>query len=165
MMATPSLCVSLQAIPVASELTSAQRRGASVARAATSAAEVPAATGEGTEQRCLITTSVTASTVAAFLEEIKEATASGVDIIELRLDFIKDFDTQRDLPTLMSACTIPYIVTYRPKWEGGNYEGPEPQRLATLKLAALSGAPYVDVEFKAAHVFFAGAFGAGKWRL
>jgi hypothetical protein len=38
----------------------------------------------------------------------------------------------------------------------GNYEGPEPQRLATLKLAALKGAPYVDVEFKAAALFFAG---------
>lgn len=36
------------------------------------------------------------------------------------------------------------------------YEGPEPERLATLKLAALSGAPFVDVEFKAASLFFAG---------
>jgi hypothetical protein len=38
----------------------------------------------------------------------------------------------------------------------GNYAGPEPERLALLKLAALSGAPYVDVEFKAAPLFFAG---------
>lgn len=38
----------------------------------------------------------------------------------------------------------------------GNYSGPEPERLATLKFAALLGAPYVDVEFKAAHLFFAG---------
>lgn len=37
----------------------------------------------------------------------------------------------------------------------GNYEGPEPQRLATLKYAAMRGAPHVDVEFKAAQVFFA----------
>jgi 3-dehydroquinate dehydratase/shikimate dehydrogenase len=38
----------------------------------------------------------------------------------------------------------------------GKYEGPEPERLATLKLAALKGAPYVDVEFKASALFFAG---------
>lgn len=38
----------------------------------------------------------------------------------------------------------------------GNYEGPEPERLATLKLAAMKKAPYVDVEFKAAAIFFAG---------
>jgi hypothetical protein len=37
----------------------------------------------------------------------------------------------------------------------GNYDGPEPQRLATLKYAAMRGAPHVDVEFKAAQVFFA----------
>ncbi len=40
----------------------------------------------------------------------------------------------------------------------GKYEGPEPERLAVLKLAALSGAPYVDVEFKAAPYFFAGGW-------
>ena len=39
----------------------------------------------------------------------------------------------------------------------GNYDGPEATRLATLKYAALSGAPYVDVELLAAPVFFAGA--------
>lgn len=38
----------------------------------------------------------------------------------------------------------------------GNYDGPEPERLAALKYAALRGAPYVDVEFKAIQFFFAG---------
>jgi len=45
------------------------------------------------------------------------------------------------------------------KPRSGNYAGPEPERLATLKYAALLGAPYVDVEYKAAHLFFAGAAG------
>ena len=66
----------------------------------------------------MVCTSVTASTMAAFLEEIKEAAAAGVDIIELRLDCISDFDAGRDLETLMAATPQPYIVTYRPKWEG-----------------------------------------------
>jgi hypothetical protein len=82
--------------------------------------------------------------------------AAGVDVLELRLDFIQDFQPDRDLDKLMRAATLPYIITYRPKWEGGNYDGPEPQRLATLKLAAIKGAPYVDVEWKAAALFFAG---------
>lgn len=38
----------------------------------------------------------------------------------------------------------------------GNYDGSEPERLACLKLAAIKGAPYIDVEFKAAAIFFAG---------
>lgn len=70
------------------------------------------------EQPSYICTSVTAATVDAFLAEIQEAAASGVDIIELRLDFIKDFSPERDLDRIMQACPLPYIVTYRPKWEG-----------------------------------------------
>ena len=69
-------------------------------------------------ERTKICTSVTAKTVPACLEEIKEAEAAGVDLIELRLDFIEAFDTARDLLPLMQACGVPYIVTYRPVWEG-----------------------------------------------
>lgn len=107
------------------------------------------------DQPSYICTSVTASTVDAFLEEIKEAEAAGVDIVELRLDFLKDFDPELHLVRIIKACKLPYIVTYRPVWEGGNYDGPEAERLAVLKVAALMGAPYVDVEFKAASFFFA----------
>lgn len=38
----------------------------------------------------------------------------------------------------------------------GKYDGPEAERLAALRLAALSGAAYVDVELKVAPIFFAG---------
>lgn len=65
-----------------------------------------------------ICTSVTADSVQGALGEIQEATAAGVDVIELRLDYIKEFDPQMDLKTLMDACKVPYIVTYRPTWEG-----------------------------------------------
>ncbi|KAI8473685.1 MAG: type I 3-dehydroquinase-domain-containing protein [Monoraphidium minutum] len=106
-----------------------------------------------------ICTSVTADTVAGALAEIGEAAAAGADVIELRLDFLKEFDPSSDLKALMDACKVPYIVTYRPTWEGGHYSGPEPERLATLKFAAMMGAPYVDVEFKAAHLFFADTLG------
>lgn len=65
-----------------------------------------------------ICTSVTAATVDAFLAEIQEAASSGVDIIELRLDFITDFNVERDLDRIMKSCPLPYIITYRPVWEG-----------------------------------------------
>lgn len=70
------------------------------------------------QSRALICTSVTASSVALVLSEIMEAVAAGVDVVELRLDFIKEFDVESDLQKIMLACPIPYIVTYRPKWEG-----------------------------------------------
>lgn len=98
-------------------LASMQPRGRVAAGAAAPAtSQAPTGTGEG--EQTMVCTSVTAPTMAAFLEEIKEAAASGVDIIELRLDCIKDFDPNRDLETLMAATPQPYIVTYRPKWEG-----------------------------------------------
>jgi 3-dehydroquinate dehydratase/shikimate dehydrogenase len=65
-----------------------------------------------------ICTSVTADSVEGALAEIEEASAAGVDVIELRLDFLSTFDPSSDLKRLMDACKVPYIVTYRPTWEG-----------------------------------------------
>ena len=36
----------------------------------------------------------------------------------------------------------------RPKWEGGQYDGDENQRLEVLRLAMELGADYVDVELQ-----------------
>jgi 3-dehydroquinate dehydratase/shikimate dehydrogenase len=118
----------------------------------------------------LLCTSVTAATIPAALAEIKEAAAAGATAIELRLDFLADLmesdaeagtpDPAPALRTLLAATAgagLPAIVTFRPAWEGGQYKGPEPPRLATLKLAALLGAPFIDVEAAAAGAFFAGA--------
>ena len=81
------------------------------------AAEASSSKWEPTEPT-YICTSVTADTVGGMLAEIEEATAAGVDVIELRLDFLKDFSPETDLERLMGACSMPYIVTYRPTWEG-----------------------------------------------
>lgn len=93
-----------------------QRSVAMASTASPAAAADPQAAS--TCGKTLICTSITASTVEAFLQEIKEASSTGVDILELRLDFLQDFEPDRDLDKLMGACSLPYIVTYRPKWEG-----------------------------------------------
>lgn len=80
--------------------------------------QAPGAADGAARQHALICTSVTATTQEAFLAEIAEAGAAGVDLIELRLDFLSDFNPSTDLEPLMKACAVPYIVTYRPKWEG-----------------------------------------------
>lgn len=36
----------------------------------------------------------------------------------------------------------------RPKWEGGQYEGDEKERLDVLRLAMELGAEYIDVELQ-----------------
>ena len=67
------------------------------------------------------------------------------DLAELRLDAMHEFDLAR----LLAAPPCPVIVTYRPKREGGLYEGPEEARLEALRQAARLGARYIDVEHDA----------------
>ncbi|KAI3438702.1 hypothetical protein D9Q98_001122 [Chlorella vulgaris] len=109
----------------------------------------------GNAPRTQLCTSLVASTVQGMLAEAKEAVQKGADIVEIRLDYLQQLDPEKDVPSLLHLCPLPAIITYRPVWEGGKYDGPEAERLATLRLAALSGAAYVDVELKVAPLFFA----------
>ena len=104
---------------------------------------------------CALTTSVIAPTVNEALLEIQEAVDGGADIVELRVDFIDGLDAARDIPRMLEACPAPCIVTYRPTWEGGQYDGEEAPRLAALWAAVEAGAAYVDCELLAAERFFA----------
>ncbi|MHC4606185.1 MAG: type I 3-dehydroquinate dehydratase [Planctomycetota bacterium] len=79
------------------------------------------------------------------LASLRRAQEAGADIAELRLDYTKD----PDLPRLLGNRPLPVIVTVRPKWEGGRYEGPEPHRVGLLEDACLHGADWIDVEFQA----------------
>jgi 3-dehydroquinate dehydratase type I len=65
-----------------------------------------------------------------------------VDIVELRIDGIKDVD----LDQLLSSRRKKVIVTNRSRREGGKFRGGENERIALLKQAARLGAEYVDVE-------------------
>jgi 3-dehydroquinate dehydratase/shikimate dehydrogenase len=80
-------------------------------------------------------------TTAVALDAMAEA-AKAADLVELRLDAMREFDLAR----LLANPPCPLIVTYRPSREGGLYDGPEPARLETLRQAARLGARYIDVE-------------------
>jgi 3-dehydroquinate dehydratase / shikimate dehydrogenase len=69
----------------------------------------------------------------------------GADILELRLDTVRDPDPAEAL----AGCRLPVIVTCRPRWEGGFFDGSEDDRLALLRHAWEAGAEYVDVEHAA----------------
>lgn len=64
------------------------------------------------------------------------------DIIELRIDYIKNID----LKCLLEKRTKPVIVTNRPVREGGKFDGSEEERIALLKRAIQLQADYVDIE-------------------
>ena len=67
-----------------------------------------------------------------------------VDMAELRLDLMDNLDLRR----LCEGRDRPVIVTNRPVWEGGAWQGPEDERLTVLRKAAQLGAEFVDVELR-----------------
>jgi len=89
---------------------------------------------------------ITADTIEEALGNLKKAEGKG-DLIELRLDFIKDIDEGK-VEELLKNKIKEVIVTCRPKSENGRFERSEEERILLLKKAVESGAEYVDVEFK-----------------
>jgi len=74
--------------------------------------------------------------------------AKGADIVELRLDFIKDLK-ESDLKTLRDSTKKEVIATCRPKNENGLFEGSEKERIYLLKKCIDLGFDFVDIEFGA----------------
>ena len=91
----------------------------------------------------LIVETVTADTMA----ELRAARDRAVraDLVELRLDGVQDLD----VPGALQGCERPVIVTCRPVWEGGRFDGGEVERLKILSRACALGADYIDVEWRA----------------
>ncbi|MEO2043517.1 MAG: type I 3-dehydroquinate dehydratase, partial [Nitrospinaceae bacterium] len=71
------------------------------------------------------------------------ASASAVaDILELRLDLLD----APDLASLLDVAKLPVIVTCRSKVDGGQFRGPDEDRIKLLQDALKVGADYVDIE-------------------
>lgn len=73
-------------------------------------------------------------------------------LVELRLDTVD----HPDVAGALAGRKGRVIVTCRPTWEGGHFQGSEEARLGLLEAALEAGADYVDVEFKALTPAFAG---------
>ena len=68
--------------------------------------------------------SVTADSLEGALQEVRDAAAAKADVVELRLDYLRDMnflEPEGHLSALLEACEgvgLPCIVTLRPTWEG-----------------------------------------------
>jgi 3-dehydroquinate dehydratase / shikimate dehydrogenase len=93
---------------------------------------------------------ITEPTVIQARAAIQRA-AEMADLIELRLDYLRDFDFNRpaDLNLLLDGKPLPIIVTCRALDEGGQQKIDEAVRLRLLAEAVRRGADYCDIE--AAH--------------
>ena len=91
----------------------------------------------------LLCETVTGTTTAELVAARDAATRA--DMVELRLDGVTDPDISR---VLHERC-VPVIVTCRPRWEGGRFDGSEEERRRLLTSSLESGAEHVDIEWRA----------------
>jgi len=90
---------------------------------------------------------ITEETVEAARVALKQASAIG-DLIELRLDYLSDFDfgDMNALSRLLEDKPLPVIITCRSVSEGGNRYVEDPIRLRLLVEGAKRFADYCDIE-------------------
>jgi 3-dehydroquinate dehydratase / shikimate dehydrogenase len=91
----------------------------------------------------LLCETVTGTTTAELVAARDAATRA--DMVELRLDGVADADIEQAL----HGRRVPVIVTCRPRWEGGRFDGSEEERRRVLTSALENGADYVDIEWRA----------------
>jgi 3-dehydroquinate dehydratase / shikimate dehydrogenase len=91
----------------------------------------------------LLCETVTGHSMAELLAARDSATHG--DMVELRLDGVADLDVAGAL----QSRRVPAVVTCRPTWEGGRFDGSEEQRAAVLTRALELGAEFVDIEWHA----------------
>jgi 3-dehydroquinate dehydratase/shikimate dehydrogenase len=91
----------------------------------------------------LLCETVTGRTMAELVKAREGATHG--DLVELRLDGVSDLDVAGALHDRR----VPAVVTCRPVWEGGRFDGAEHDRARILSQALELGAEFVDVEWRA----------------
>ncbi|HOW70302.1 MAG TPA: shikimate dehydrogenase [Phycisphaerae bacterium] len=94
---------------------------------------------------------LTANTYERMAADIRAATAAQADMIELRLDHLRDHDLASLRRLMDAARSFPgeLIVTCRMAEEGGRWDGDESGRVSLMELAGLCGAHYLDFEYEA----------------
>ena len=94
---------------------------------------------------------ITSDTVDESVKAISQASGSGADLLELRLDYIQGLGVQKVAALVEAVKAVGKIalVTCRPVWEGGCYQGSEASRLKILQAADKAGADYIDIEWQA----------------
>ena len=83
---------------------------------------------------------------ASILEEAEKSIIRGADLIELRIDGIKN-PTPELVSEIIDEINFPTIATNRIESEGGFFKGSEEERIEILKEAAKK-ADYVDIELQ-----------------
>ena len=89
---------------------------------------------------------ITAETAEEAIKDMKHAEKLA-DLVELRIDFIKNIDKNK-LEKLLKSKKKKIIVTCRPKSLCSNFDGNEEKRIELLKKSIELNADYIDIEME-----------------
>lgn len=86
--------------------------------------------------------------LAIALAQAATAAEHGADLVEYRID---EFTDPKAVVSLIEQSPLPCIITCRPIWEGGHYDGDETDRISLIEHAGLGSRhpAYFDVELAA----------------
>ena len=95
---------------------------------------------------------IAVQTLEQALRDTARAAEFGADLVEFRIDAFEQ--AREELRELVERSDLPCIVTCRPAWEGGDFAGPDDDRVDLLEQAVLGQAgsrqpAYVDFELAA----------------
>lgn len=90
-----------------------------------------------------ICAAITSGTIKEAIEMAGVAEKDGADLLELRLDYLKQ---RNSLGDVVKSTSLPTILTLRKQEEGGKFRGSEKERIQTIFKAAEKGFKYVDLE-------------------
>ena len=96
-----------------------------------------------------LTVPITVASLDQALADSAKAAEHGADLVEFRIDQFTD--DLKAVTELVQRSALPCIITCRPTWEGGAYDGDEQTRISVLEHAGLGPRKpaYIDIELKA----------------
>jgi len=96
-----------------------------------------------------LTVPITVTDLDQAVADSAKAAERGADLVEFRIDRFTD---EPDAVTeLVQRSALPCIITCRPTWEGGAYDGDEQTRISVIEHAGLGARKpaYIDLELQA----------------
>lgn len=103
--------------------------------------------------RTLVCVPITAEDVPTALTDAAQAANAGANLVEFRVDALYqgagDTEAIAGAITLAAESPLPCILTCRPAYEGGHYEGDDASRVSLVEALCTADTPprYVDFEF------------------
>ncbi len=93
-----------------------------------------------------ICVSLVEPTIEQLCKAAVEAEQGGADLVELRIDHLRELEESKRVSEVLSSIKIPAILTCRPLRAGGGFWGRERTRVSLLRSLCSEGFEYVDIE-------------------